>query len=193
MRLCLRHLAQSPGPSVRSLIDKLGGKCFVSGPHDIRWGDMDAYAHVNNTVYLRLIEEGRIHYFRTLMSLSPDGADGKLWDEFMTARGVAPILGYADCKFKAPLEHPDRVMVAVWTPPEHVKEDRWVTRSQVISLGSGVVAAEGMSTLVTYDYPNQRKAHIPAFVKRALHLADDQLHMSKYLRREYLENKTTEA
>ena len=30
---------------------------------DIIWGDMDAFGHVNNTVYFRYFEDARIAYF----------------------------------------------------------------------------------------------------------------------------------
>lgn len=32
-------------------------------PISIRWGDMDAYGHVNNTIYYRYFESARIDYF----------------------------------------------------------------------------------------------------------------------------------
>ena len=32
----------------------------------VRWGDLDAFNHVNNTVFLRFIEEARIHFFTDL-------------------------------------------------------------------------------------------------------------------------------
>ena len=30
---------------------------------NVIWADMDAYGHVNNTVYLRYFEDGRVAYF----------------------------------------------------------------------------------------------------------------------------------
>lgn len=32
----------------------------------IRWGDMDAFGHVNNTVYFRYMEQARISWFEAL-------------------------------------------------------------------------------------------------------------------------------
>ena len=32
----------------------------------IRWGDMDAFGHVNNTVYFRYMEQVRISWFEQL-------------------------------------------------------------------------------------------------------------------------------
>ncbi|MBM3384043.1 MAG: acyl-CoA thioesterase, partial [Betaproteobacteria bacterium] len=33
----------------------------------IRWGDMDAMGHVNNTVYFRFMEQARISWFDRLV------------------------------------------------------------------------------------------------------------------------------
>ncbi|MDX1819094.1 MAG: acyl-CoA thioesterase, partial [Marinobacter sp.] len=32
----------------------------------LRWGDMDAYGHANNTVYFRFFEEARINWLASL-------------------------------------------------------------------------------------------------------------------------------
>jgi len=33
---------------------------------DIIWGDMDAFDHINNTVYFRYFENARIEYFNKI-------------------------------------------------------------------------------------------------------------------------------
>lgn len=33
---------------------------------DLIWGDMDAFEHVNNTVYFRYFEDARLAYFEKL-------------------------------------------------------------------------------------------------------------------------------
>ena len=41
---------------------------------DVAWGDMDALAHVNNTVFLRWFESARIVWWERLgLSAGPDG------------------------------------------------------------------------------------------------------------------------
>ncbi|MCH2778114.1 acyl-CoA thioesterase, partial [Listeria monocytogenes] len=32
----------------------------------VRWGDMDSYGHVNNTLYFQYLEEARVAWFETL-------------------------------------------------------------------------------------------------------------------------------
>ena len=63
---------------------------------------MDAFQHVNNVVYFRYFETGRIAYFeRTVMRSS------------MSTTGIGPILATASCKFKFPLTYPDTVLIGI--------------------------------------------------------------------------------
>ena len=66
----------------------------------VRWGDMDARGHVNNTVYFKYFESSRIALFHKL----------KVYED-MDESGDAPILVYTHCNFKAPVTYPDTVYV----------------------------------------------------------------------------------
>lgn len=46
----------------------------------LRWSDMDAYAHINNVQFLRLLEDARVIGFRDWFD-SADGGDRTLLDE----------------------------------------------------------------------------------------------------------------
>lgn len=68
----------------------------------VRWGDMDAFSHVNNTVYFRFMEQCRIEWFLKI------GAHIENSD-------VVPMLVGADCRFIRAIKHPAvaRVTIAV--------------------------------------------------------------------------------
>ena len=121
----------------------------------IHWGEMDAFNHVNNVVYFRYFESGRIAFFAAL------GVEG-----FTTTEGVGPILASIDCKFKFPLTFPDTV--AVGTKITQIGEDRFTMHHRVVSRRHNRVAAEGDGVVVTFDYAAGRKAPIPATVREAL-------------------------
>ena len=55
----------------------------------VAWGDMDAFGHVNNVVYFRWFETGRIHFF---------GLVGIL--EAISSLGQGPILAEPQCRFR---------------------------------------------------------------------------------------------
>jgi len=59
----------------------------------MRWGDMDALGHMNNTVYFRHLEQARISWFDSV------GADYKRHPE-------GPILGSIACRFVLPAVYP---------------------------------------------------------------------------------------
>ena len=62
----------------------------------IRWGDMDAMGHVNNTVYFRYLEELRISWF-DVVGLGPAPA------------GQGPVIVNAHCSFIRELRYPGTV------------------------------------------------------------------------------------
>jgi acyl-CoA thioester hydrolase len=119
------------------------------------WGDMDAFAHVNNTVYLRWFESARIAYFERMAILEP-GAPSK----------VGPILASVSCRFKAPLTYPDTVEVGVRV--SDVGEDRFTMVYRVWSRALERVAALGEGSNVSYDYEAGRKAPLPAAWREAI-------------------------
>lgn len=121
----------------------------------IHWGEMDAFNHVNNVVYFRYFESGRIAFFDAL------GVTG-----FTTTEGVGPILASINCKFKFPLTFPDTV--AVGTKITELGEDRFTMHHRVVSRRANRIAAEGDGVIVTYDYAAGRKSTIPEPVRAAL-------------------------
>ena len=68
----------------------------------IRWGDMDAMGHVNNTVYFRYMEQARIGWFESLVPR----ADA--WGE------VSIVIVNACCNFRRPINYPGDVEVKVF-------------------------------------------------------------------------------
>jgi acyl-CoA thioester hydrolase len=68
----------------------------------VRWGDMDAMGHVNNTVYFRYMEQARIAWFESLVPR----ADA--WGE------VSIVIVNASCNFRRPINYPGTVEVKVF-------------------------------------------------------------------------------
>ncbi|MGE0439705.1 MAG: acyl-CoA thioesterase [Gemmatimonadales bacterium] len=122
---------------------------------DLAWSEMDAYQHLNNTVYVRYAETGRIAFFR---------AAGFMSDSAPT--GIAPILHSIRCRFRIPLTFPDRVLVG--TRGDTFLEDRFTTHFRIVSLKHDAVAAEGDGIVVSLDYGTGRKAPLPPDLRRRL-------------------------
>lgn len=117
----------------------------------IAWGDMDAFQHVNNTVYFRLFESSRIAYFNELGFL-----------QLMTETGIGPILASTSCKFILPLTYPDTVSVGAKVAD--IQEQRFTMKHIVFSHQHRKTAATGEGNIVTFDYSKNQKATIPDLV-----------------------------
>jgi acyl-CoA thioester hydrolase len=120
----------------------------------VAWADMDAFGHVNNTVYFRWFETVRIE------CLSHIG-----WASGSTGT-VGPILAQTSCTFRAPVVHPDTVILGARI--DDVAEDRFTMRYRVVSERLGRVAADGDGRVVAYDYAAGRKAALPEPVRAAI-------------------------
>jgi acyl-CoA thioester hydrolase len=68
----------------------------------IRWGDMDAMGHVNNTVYFRYMEQARIAWFESLVP------QAEAWS------GMSIVIVNASCNFRKPINYPGTVEVKVF-------------------------------------------------------------------------------
>ena len=129
--------------------------CPVIIETTVAWGEMDAFRHLNNTVYLRYFESARIAYFEKLDFL-----------EYMEATGVGPILASTSCKFRIPLTYPDRVSVGARV--SNIEEDRFTMEYQVVSHKHRKVAAEGDGLIVCFDYRQNRKTAIPGELRQRI-------------------------
>ena len=122
----------------------------------IAWGDMDAFGHVNNTVFFRLFESARMEYLRRI---NFTGAKAR----------IGPILASTSCVFRRPIMYPDHVKVGARVT--EVGFDRF-TMSYSIVKGDGRVAAEGIGVIVSYDYDEHGKTALPEIVREAIREID---------------------
>lgn len=124
----------------------------------VAWGDMDAFQHVNNTVYFRWFESGRIAYFRALgFDSRGDGGGGP---------AIGPILAATDCRFRLPLAYPDRVSIG--TRVSELGSDRFTMEYAVVSHELGALAASGSGLIVSYDYAARAKAPLPDEIRHRI-------------------------
>ena len=81
----------------------------------IRWGDMDAMNHVNNTVYFRYLETARIDWFRSIgCPVDP--------------RGEGALIVNAFCTFHKQLEYPGDIVLKMYvSDPGRSSFESWTT------------------------------------------------------------------
>ncbi len=121
----------------------------------VAWGDMDAFGHVNNVVYLRWFESGRMALFQAVDIPTKDVGDK-----------AGPILAKTTCSFKLPVSFPDTV--TVHTTIGRVGTKSFTMHYRIDSEAFGATAAEGDATIVWYDYANAATAPVPDALREAL-------------------------
>ena len=117
----------------------------------VRWGDMDAYQHVNNVIYVAWGEVARIDYFIALESEAFLASPKKM--------KYAPILGFQSVKYIAPLVYPDTIHIG--TKTEEIKEDRIVLKSFYYSENTKKLVAIKTHEVIVFDYKTNQKILVP--------------------------------
>ena len=118
----------------------------------IRWGDMDAMGHVNNTVYFRYMEQARIGWFESLL---PGGA---AW------RTIGIVIVNASCNFKKPINYPGTVEVKVFAGEPGGSS---IDTHYELLLGDELYA-DGAAKVVFVDAQKQKPLRIPDGIRKML-------------------------
>ena len=118
----------------------------------IRWGDMDAMNHLNNTLYFRYLETIRIDWFRSLgRPLDPQG------------EGIVVINAF--CNFYKQLEYPGDVLMKMYTSDAgNSSFESWGTMERADD--PGVIYAAGGATTVWVDFRAQKSRPLPDWLRR---------------------------
>ena len=117
----------------------------------IRWGDMDAMGHVNNTVYFRYLETVRIEWFDKI-GFSPDPL------------GEGPVIVNAFCNFYKQLEYPGDVLAKLYvSDPARTTFETWCTLERTDQ--PGVIYSAGGATTIWVNFPNQKAINLPEWVR----------------------------
>lgn len=117
----------------------------------IRWGDMDAMGHLNNTVYFRFMEIARVDWFRKIgCPLNP--------------QGEGPIIINAFCNFYRQLEFPGDVLVRMFaSDPGRSTFETWTTMARADA--PDTLCAAGGATTVWVDFPRQKSVALPDWMR----------------------------
>lgn len=118
----------------------------------VRWGDMDAEGHVNNTGCFRFMEETRMR-----------------WVSGMGIPTLPPhpviVLLNAACHYILPLGYPATVEVALSIG--RVGRSSVQTHYTLRHVEPDTICAEGYATLVWYDVTTQKSVALPQQIRTA--------------------------
>lgn len=120
----------------------------------IRWGDMDAMGHVNNTLYFRYMESIRIAWLESL-------------DLPTNRNGTGPVIINAFCNFIRQLEYPGEVVARLFVAGiGHTSFDTYTLMSR--SDDPDTIYASGGSRIVWVDFPRQKSVPLPDALREHL-------------------------
>ncbi len=117
----------------------------------IRWGDMDAMNHVNNTSYFRYMETCRIDWMRSI-GCQPD------------PQGEGPVIVNAFCNFYRQLEYPGDVLIKMYaSDPGRSTFETWATMARTDQ--PELIYAAGGATTIWVNFPAQKAKTLPDWLR----------------------------
>ncbi|MBE2261533.1 MAG: acyl-CoA thioesterase [Burkholderiaceae bacterium] len=124
----------------------------------MRWGDMDAMGHINNTLYFRYMEIVRIEWFRHAGCM-------------VDPTGEGPVIVNAFCNFYRQLEYPGDVRVKKYvSDPGRTTFETWTTMAR--DDAPDVICAAGGATAIWVDFPKQKAIDLPDWVRTLVQVSD---------------------
>lgn len=120
----------------------------------VRWGDMDAFGHVNNTVYFRYMEQTRIEW---LEAIAID----------MVADGQGPVIVNAQCTFRRQLKYPADIEIRMYalqpgrSSVETTYEIRRVDQPEILY-------ADGAAKIVWVNFKQEKSVALPESIRATL-------------------------
>ena len=122
-------------------------------PVALRWRDLDAFNHVNNSNFLTYLEEARIRWFAS-------------WDGEWVNDTMAPLMAAVQLNYRMPIPYPSDVVVELFT-------DRLGTSSatighRIVSEDGATLYCDGHVVVVWIDRASGRPIALPASVRAAM-------------------------
>jgi acyl-CoA thioester hydrolase len=119
----------------------------------VRWRDLDAFNHVNNSAYLTYLEEARLHWF------------GQIEGPWFTA-AVAPVVAAVHTNYRRQLSWPAQLVIELHC--ERLGNSSLTIAYRIADAGDrAVVYADGLTVMVWIDSATGRSVGLPESIRRA--------------------------
>ena len=119
----------------------------------VRWGDMDAFNHVNNAQYLRYLEEARVQWLAGIPGMS------------LTDR-IAPVLVASNVNYRKPIEWPSQIVVELFIE-KLGNSSLTMGHRMLASEDSTVLYSDGSVVMVWIDTQTGKSMALPEAVRAA--------------------------
>jgi acyl-CoA thioester hydrolase len=126
---------------------------LIRVPLSVRWRDLDAFNHVNNSKFLSYLEEARL---RWMMSLPGEWIDDN----------VAPVVAAAHVNYRRPIEWPNDIVVELFV--ERLGTTSLTIGHRIVSAQNDkVLYADGNVVMVWIGKQDGQAAALPDIVREA--------------------------
>ncbi len=140
--------ASAPAPAPADVHPDL-----IRVPMPVRWRDLDAFNHVNNSKYLSYLEEARLHWML--------GVPGQGMDDH-----VAPVVAAAQLNYRRPITWPAQVMIELFV--ERLGNTSLSIGHRIVDdADRSIIYCDGNVVMVWIDRDSGRAAALPASVREA--------------------------
>lgn len=127
------------------------GALLHSLPIELRWRDLDAFNHVNNSNFMTYLEEARIRWFDSL---------GEAW----VTDATAPLLAAVHMNYRQPIPYPGSIVVELTA--DRVGTSSVTLGHRITSADGRVLHADGHVVMVWIDRATGRPTALPDVVRR---------------------------
>ncbi|WP_342456494.1 acyl-CoA thioesterase [Herbaspirillum sp. WKF16] len=120
----------------------------------IRWGDMDALGHVNNTVYFRFMEQCRIEWLEDAFGPT-------------VAADQGPVIVNAHCNFRRQMKYPASISIEMFAGQmgRTSVETTYVIRD---AADQQIIYADGGAKIVWVDFKKEKSTALPDSLRQLL-------------------------
>ena len=126
---------------------------LIRVPLPVRWRDLDAFNHVNNSQYLSYLEEARLQW---MMTVPGQGLDDH----------VAPVVAAANLNYRRPIEWPAEVAIELFV--ERLGNTSLSVAHRIVDANDpAVLYCDGHVVMVWIDRNTGRAAPLPGAVRVA--------------------------
>ena len=130
-----------------------GADVLFRMPVALRWRDLDAFNHVNNSNFLTYVEEARIRWFES-------------WDAEWVNDAIAPLLAAVQMNYRQPIPYPAEVVVELFA--ERVGNTSLTIGHRIVSADGSASYADGHVVMVWIDRGSGRPLPLPEIVRAVL-------------------------
>lgn len=126
---------------------------LIRVPMPVRWRDLDAFNHVNNSKYLSYLEEARLHWMMTVPGMGMDDH-------------VAPVVAAAQLNYRRPITWPSQVLIELFV--ERLGNTSLTVGHRIVDAkDAGVMYCDGHVVMVWIDRDSGAAAALPEAVREA--------------------------